>query len=162
MKKSKVIVSFLSICLVLLTTLLIYQQKEISNLKLYIDDLIYSDFQDEEIIIDDFSIQITNIDSLLNDEIIGVVYFGRDSCPFCSELNSIIKENVNFNQIKIYKFDTDKWRGNDNYQIILDKYNISNVPALIKINNDLTFSNYIPDENLTDEEIIKSLYQFLQ
>lgn len=160
MKKSKAVILLLSLCLIILSVLLIYQQKEISNLKSDIQSFIKLNSQ-EEITIDDFSIQITEINSILNNEIVGIVYFGRDTCPICTELNSIIIENIDFNNIKIYKFDTDKWRNNDNFQTILNKYNITKIPTLIKINNDGTFTHYIPDENLSDEELIISLYQFL-
>lgn len=162
MSKNKVIISFLIICLMVLTVLLIYQQKEISNLKTDIKNIISYDSNTEEKTIDDFSIQISEINSLLNDEITGVVYFGRDTCPFCSELNNIIKNNINLSNIKIYKFDTDIWRENNRFQEVLDKYGINDIPVLIKINTDLTVSIYEPDENSTDEEIISSLYQFLQ
>lgn len=57
---------------------------------------------------DDFSIQIEDIRELLNDEVIGIVYFGHDTCPFCLTLNSIIKTELDFAEnVQIYKFDTD-------------------------------------------------------
>ena len=161
MNKIKVAILILSLCLLVSSVLLIYQQKEISNLKSDIDSFINLDTS-EKSVTDDFSIQVTEIDTLLNNELIGIVYFGRDSCPICSELNSIISQNIDFSDIKIYKFDTDKWRNNDNFQNVLNKYNITKVPTLVKINTDGTFAHYISDDSFSDEELVISLHKFLQ
>lgn len=160
MKKSKFLILLLSLCLIILSAILIYQQKEISNLKSDIQSFV--DLNSQKDVTDDFSIQITEINSKLNNEILGIVYFGRDTCPICTELNSIIIENIDFCSIKIYKFDTDKWRNNDKFQTVLDKYDITKIPTLIKINDDNTYMHYIPDENLSDEELIISLHKFLK
>lgn len=109
---------------------------------------------------DDFSVQINDIEALLNGEIVGIVYFGRDTCDFCLTLNAILKEYVNEDLI-IYKFDTDIWRNDDRFQSVLDKYGIKSVPALVSINKDKTFAQFIPDETLSDKEVEESLQQFL-
>ena len=102
-EKSKFLILLLSLCLIILSAILIYQQKEISNLKSDIQSFV--DLNSQKNVTDDFSIQITEINSILNNEIVGIVYFGRDTCPICTELNSIIIENIDFCSIKIYKFD---------------------------------------------------------
>lgn len=165
-KTKQIIIIILLIISLLLASVVFYQHKRISDLNTDLKNLI-SNMQNEdnqynnEITIDDFSIPITDINDLINDKIVGIIYFGRDSCPFCSALNEIIKENINVEKINIYKFDTDKWRDNENFQTIIDKYKITNVPMLIKINTDSTFVNYTADENASNEEIIKSLKDFL-
>lgn len=115
-----------------------------------------------ETVFDDFSIQIENIEDLLDDKVIGVVYFGRDTCPFCLTLNGILKAELNsIENIQIYKFDTDAWREDDRFQEVLDKYMITSIPALIRINADLTVKQFIPDESESNEEVNNSLHQFL-
>lgn len=115
-----------------------------------------------ETVFDDFSIQIENIEDLLDDKVIGVVYFGRDTCPFCLTLNGILKAELDsIENIQIYKFDTDTWREDDRFQEVLDKYRITSIPALIRINADLKVEQFVPDENMNDEEVLMLLKQFL-
>lgn len=115
-----------------------------------------------ETVFDDFSIQIENIEDLLDDKVIGVVYFGRDTCPFCLTLNGILKAELDsIENIQIYKFDTDTWREDDRFQEVLDKYMITSIPALIRISADMTVEQFIPDENMNNEEVLMLLEQFL-
>lgn len=115
-----------------------------------------------ETVFDDFSIQIENIEDLLDGKVIGLVYFGRDTCPFCLTLNGILKAELDsIENIQIYKFDTDTWRDDDRFLEVLDKYMITSIPALIRINADMTVEQFIPDENMNDEEVLMLLEQFL-
>ncbi len=115
-----------------------------------------------ETVPDDFSIKIVNIGDLLNDRIVGVVYFGRDSCPFCLTLNGILKSEIDRNSnIIVYKFDTDEWRSNPQFQNVLDKYMIQSIPALIRINADFSVEQFIPDEEKNETEIRQALRLFL-
>lgn len=116
---------------------------------------------EEDITIDNFSIPINDINDLIYDNITGIVYFGRDSCPFCLKFNEILKTNIDITELNIYKFDTDKWRNHEKYQTILDKYHIENIPALIKINSNYSVEIYKPNENATDKEVVDSLNHFL-
>lgn len=161
MKIIKIIITVLTIISLILSSIVLYQHNKINELSSDIENLIFDMQNEDEIIVDDFSTQITDINDLLNDKIVGVVYFGRDTCPFCSEFNRIIKDNIDLTNINIYKFDTDNWRDNSDFQTILDKYNITDVPSLIRIHSDFKIENYCPDENSTDEEIVASLNQFL-
>lgn len=111
---------------------------------------------------DDFSIQISEIGQLLNGEITGIIYFGRDTCSFCLAFNSFLgAEYERIENLKIYKFDTDIWRENSEYQAVLDRYGIKSVPALIKIDQNGTFVTFVPDETANDEEVQQSLQSFL-
>lgn len=115
-----------------------------------------------ETVFDDFSIQIENIEDLLDDKVIGVVYFGRDTCPFCLTLNGILKAELDsIENIQIYKFDTDIWREDDRFQEVLDKYMITSIPALIRVNADFTVEQFVPDEAVSDEQVMQSLQKFL-
>lgn len=115
-----------------------------------------------ETVFDDFSIQIENIEDLLDDKVIGVVYFGRDTCPFCLTLNGILKAELgSIENVQIYKFNTDTWREDDQFQEVLDKYMITSIPALIRINSDLTVEMFVPDEKASDELVMQALEKFL-
>ena len=115
-----------------------------------------------ETVFDDFSIQIENIEDLLDDKVIGVVYFGRDTCPFCLTLNGILKAALDSTEnVQVYKFDTDAWREDDRFQEALDKYMITSIPALIRINADRSVEQFVPDESENNDEVCNSLYFFL-
>lgn len=161
MKTEKIIITILTIISIILASIVFFQNNRINDLSSDIENLIYNMQNESEIIVDDFSTQITDINDLLDNKIVGVIYFGRDTCPFCSEFNKIIKDNVDLTNLNVYKFDTDNWRDNSNFQTVLDKYNVTDVPSLVKIHLDFTVENYCPDENSTDEEIVASLNQFL-
>ena len=111
--------------------------------------------------IDDFSIEINDIEKFLNGEIIGIVYFGRDTCNFCTAFNSILAECYkDVANLEIYKFDTDKWRSDERYDSILEKYNVQRVPTLVKINENKEVCVFSTEKD-TDEEIMKELLKFL-
>lgn len=115
-----------------------------------------------ETVFDDFSIQIANIEDLLDDKVIGVVYFGRDTCPFCLTLNGILKAALDSTEnVQVYKFDTDAWREDDRFQEALDKYMITSIPALIRINADRSVEQFVPDEAASDYHVMQSLHRFL-
>src|SRR5690554_3929562 len=54
---------------------------------------------------DNFTIKIEDIDSLINDEIRGYLYIGRDTCPVClafnRDLERVLKKDKS---LVIYKF----------------------------------------------------------
>lgn len=115
-----------------------------------------------ENVYDDFSVQVSEINQLLDGEITGIVYFGRDTCSFCLAFNSLLKEEYKcVENLIIYKFDTDIWRENPEYQTALNQYGIESVPALIRINQNGTFVAFIPDEKANDKEVQQALQSFL-
>ncbi|MCU7208235.1 MULTISPECIES: thioredoxin family protein [Bacillota] len=106
---------------------------------------------------DNFSKKIDNIDTLLEDNLTGFVYFGRDTCSNCLNFNGLLGSLLlEYNQLIIYKFDTDVWRNHEKFNNILKKYNISEIPTLINIKKDgsyHTFKHESTDnlkENLTN------------
>ena len=99
--------------------------------------------QEQTLTVDDFSIIIDDLDLLIKDELKGIIYFGRDTCPNCLAFNVILNNIVeNTDDLIIHKFDTDKWRNHENFQEILNKYNVSNIPSLISINDDGTYAMF--------------------
>ncbi len=112
--------------------------------------------------IDNFSIKINNIEELLDGEVTGIIYFGRDTCNFCTAFNALLVECYKeIEDLKIYKFDTDKWRNDEKYDNILRKYNVQQVPALVKIKENREISIFSTEKD-TDEEIKKELLEFLE
>lgn len=63
-----------------------------------------------------------------------VIYFGS-SCPFCKNFEKKINSYLSLNENKVYYFDTDKFRNDDKFKYILDLYEVKEVPALVKTNN---------------------------
>lgn len=89
-------------------------------------------------------IKIIDINKLINDEIEGLIYFGRDTCPVCQKLNEefLDKEIYENNNLIIYEFNTNYWRNDENFEKILDKYNISTIPTIVKINSDKSYTSF--------------------
>ena len=110
---------------------------------------------------DTFSVPINDITSLLNGEITGYVYFSRETCPICLVVNAYISTCLSENcSPVIYKFDTDVWRENEKFQIVLDQYGVETIPTLIKIYEDGTFVVFESTAE-TEEDFIKDLNSFL-
>lgn len=119
---------------------------------------------DEEIVeevYDTFTIKIDDISKLINNEIQGYVYIGRETCPICLYFNKYLKYEYNKNnELKIYKFDTDFWRDNEKFENILDKYNILSIPTLIKIDSSGNYKTFKCDSE-NEKDIQEALNNFL-
>lgn len=111
---------------------------------------------------DDFSQQITDIDDLSENRITGVIYFGRDTCQNCLQVNSILKDLVAKHGYSIYKFDTDEWRSKEDYEYILEKYQINSIPIIIKTDENGELIQKIEFDGLNSEDIQKVLNDFFE
>ena len=116
-----------------------------------------------ELNLDECKKQLKRIESyrfqplLLDKEVIGIVYFGRDSCPNCAVFNDALRLILDeLPDLKIYKFDTDFWRENIQYNEVLDLYGIDQVPMLIYISEDKTIQTLFDGEK-TVQEIYESI-----
>ena len=110
----------------------------------------------DEIVYADFIPHIKDIDLLLNGDFSGYLYIGRDTCTFCLEFNRYLREIYIYSEkLLIYFFDTDFWREDDNFNLLLEKYNVDSVPTLLNISYDGTFETFSID--LTN--IYGSLYE---
>lgn len=117
---------------------------------------------EEEIVYDDFTVQMEDINGLVEGGFCGCIYFGRDTCPNCLNFNAVLKNIVAAeNRIVLYKFDTDRWRQNENFQIILDKFSVSQIPALVRIDDDASVHR-LTLEGQTMEGMTSNLRVFLQ
>lgn len=120
---------------------------------------IIQDVQIDKIVYDNFTTKIDDINKLINDEIVGYIYFGRDTCPACQQFNKFLQKE--FNQDKnllVYKFDTANWRSNEFFRNVLNKYNITEVPMLIKINKDKSYEVF---KSKNENELQLNLHEFL-
>ncbi len=130
------------------------------------DEITYSSVSDESPIVydvqDDVSTPITDLQPLLNYEIEGLIYFGRDTCPVCRHFNQLLnKLKNNNNDIVIYKFDTDVWREDASFQAVLNLYRIVDVPVIIYV-SDGEFVPFEPNQ-ITDIDTLESDFsQFLK
>ncbi len=97
-----------------------------------------------------------------------IVYFGRDTCPICQIYKPILEEIVNEVDTKVYYFDTDYWRAKNEFNDILEYYNIDGIPNLIHINEDGSFikqelsekSKKYDNEELLKKEIKKFIIEY--
>lgn len=126
------------------------------------DDTDIYEIIEKEGIDDDFSVAISDDELLLNGKMEGFIYFGRDTCPFCRLFNKylslISKEDTN---ITINKYDTDQWRETDSFDEILSKYSVNNIPLLVKVDEDGSYTTFgLSDANDIDE-IYERLIDFI-
>lgn len=63
-----------------------------------------------------------------------LLYFGRNDCPSCQGFIQTLTPILNYNDSKVYYFDTND-KENENYDYLIKKYEISKVPTLLRINN---------------------------
>ena len=89
--------------------------------------------EEVEIIEDTFSTPLTSIEQMEDEKFNGVVYFGRDTCPNCLTINEFLKKFHEDNPTEtIYKFDTEYWKQDSDYESVLAKYEIESIPLLMK------------------------------
>ena len=55
----------------------------------------------------------------------------------------LLKEKASIYQTKLYYFDTDKFRENENFNKILNKYHVSSVPMVVKLSNGFYFILFV-------------------
>jgi len=145
--------------LVIVIVFFLIQGYYIRNVHLSRDDKL-----DNDPIFDTFSekIQSKNVDLLLNQDISGFIYFGRDTCVDCLSFNFVLKEVIDkYDGLVIHKFDTDDWRQHEEFHTILDLYGIDNVPTLLYISDEEKISKF-SFVNKTLEEIYGDIIQVLE
>ena len=109
---------------------------------------------------DDFCEQITNLEDLIQREITGVIYFGRDSCENCLQLNYILKQIITDNEYCVYKFDTDTWRESEAYEKVLEMYHVQSVPILVEVDENGKILSAFEIDGLKYGEIENGLMDF--
>lgn len=61
------------------------------------------------------------------------VYFGRDSCPYCRAFKPLLEEGMKKTGTKVYYYDTDAHKDDDDFQDILDAHEVQTVPKLVRL-----------------------------
>lgn len=77
-----------------------------------------------------------------------LIYFGRDSCPNCRLAEKIIEPYFSEKKLKLYYFDTDLWRNDENFENIIEHFQIVEVPTLLWVNNQVIMARLeLVDQN---------------
>ncbi len=96
----------------------------------------------------------------LND---AVILFSRATCPSCIEAERYLRDQPKQNRKALYYYDTDKFREDESFQAILQKYHVESVPTLVVIIDGLWTNSYslVSDDDSIDEKAIEdAFYQY--
>ena len=89
------------------------------------------------------SFQETNAENVLNNKLAkgNLLYFGRETCPFCREFLPVLKETSDLyhTPFKIYYLNTEDSHKNSQIKKAMEKYNVTGVPTLIYLKKDNGF-----------------------
>ena len=89
------------------------------------------------------SFQETNAENVLNNKLVkgNLLYFGRETCPFCREFLPVLKETSDLyhTPFKIYYLNTEDSHKNSQIKKAMEKYNVTGVPTLIYLKKDNGF-----------------------
>ena len=89
--------------------------------------------------------KIVNIDSTsFFNYMPGVIYtyFGSPTSPECAEFEPILEKELESSNWTVYYFDTNFWKGDAQYERIVDKYKVISVPSLVRTINGKFDSSY--------------------
>ena len=88
------------------------------------------------------------------------IYFGRPSCPDCTEFGPVLEETLKTNSWQVYYFDTLYWKDDAQYERIITKYHVDDVPLLVKtVDGDFAGAyHYRPDDREQAEQNLKAFF----
>lgn len=90
------------------------------------------------------------------------VLFSRDTCEYCQVFEKALNQTLLDNpKIVVYRFDTDKFRGYQEFEKILELYSIRGVPDLIHVENGKVLSRFQSQEK-KKEDIENDLFNYFQ
>lgn len=64
---------------------------------------------------------------------IAYLYFGRETCKYCKAFEPLLENGINDTNATVYYYDTDEHNGTEDFQDILDEYEVMTVPKLVKL-----------------------------
>ena len=67
------------------------------------------------------------------DQDVAYLYFGRDTCKYCRAFEPLLEESISETDAVVYHYDTDEHSGDEDFQNILDAYEVVTVPKLVKL-----------------------------
>ena len=85
------------------------------------------------------------------------IYFGRPTCVSCVEFASYLEKYLDESGWVVYYFDTEYWKDNPRYDLILEKYQVTTVPLLVETMDGEFRSYYEFDPDASDAEIASQL-----
>ena len=88
------------------------------------------------------------------------IYFGRPTCVSCVEFASYLEKYLDESGWVVYYFDTEYWKDNPRYDLILEKYQVATVPLLVETMDGEFRSYYEFDPDASDAEIASQLDNF--
>lgn len=88
------------------------------------------------------------------------IYFGRPTCVSCVEFASYLEKYLDESGWVVYYFDTEYWKDNPRYDLILEKYQVTTVPLLVETMDGEFRSYYEFDPDASDAEIASQLDNF--
>lgn len=80
------------------------------------------------------------------------ILFSRPTCGYCTDFEKNL-ENILDSQssVEIFKFDTDKFRENKDFEKIIKKYDVKGVPTLLRVENGVVLSRYLSQEEESEK-----------
>lgn len=112
---------------------------------------------------DDYEKNIQNFNEITSDELLSMlddkkellVYFGRESCPYCREFVPILNTTSSGKNREIYYIDTEETENNMELKKLRENLGVEFVPSLLKFNPDGTYESF----DFYDKE--DNLYNFI-
>ncbi|MBC1501876.1 hypothetical protein HB943_14845 [Listeria weihenstephanensis] len=76
------------------------------------------------------------------------IYFGRETCDFCKKLTTDLKDTLKKKDVSILYYDTDKHRLDKDFQNVIEKYQLVEVPYLVKMKQGIILDTMKSDGDL--------------
>lgn len=64
---------------------------------------------------------------------VAYLYFGRDTCLYCREFEPLMNAVIQETGAKVYKYDTDTHKNDQNFQAIITANEVETVPKLVRL-----------------------------
>lgn len=91
-----------------------------------------------------------NFEKLIKNKNEVIVYFGRETCPYCREFSYELNKEIKASNNKVYYIETDKNNTNKEINKLRDRYEIEYIPSVLKIQGDSIITFDEDTENFKD------------
>ena len=108
---------------------------------------------------DEYIVGIQSLD-FLSEKGDYIVYFGRPTCPGCIGFEKSLLNYLEDTAQSVYYFNTDYWRDDSRFKQILSKYQVDNIPVLVKISNGQYVKSFFPDSSADEADTMSALATF--
>lgn len=79
------------------------------------------------------------------------IYFGRPTCPECLEFEPLLESVLAENQWIVYYYNTTYWKDSTKYDYVLERYQVNEVPLLVKTLDGEYVSDYRYDSSQPEQ-----------